>query len=60
MRKKRATGGSCPRQEKLVAYGDNTLDDENEERIRTHIEHCDKCLERFLELMPTIPKRLRK
>ena len=55
MRKmKRATKGICPTEEDLIAYGDNTLDDENEERIRTHIEHCDKCLERFLELMPTI------
>lgn len=55
MRKRRAIGGSCPTEDDLVAYGDNTLDDESEERIRKHIEHCDECLERFLDLMPTIP-----
>lgn len=42
------TKTQCLTQEELVAYGENELTDNDEERVREHISACDSCLGRFL------------
>jgi anti-sigma factor RsiW len=37
--------------EKLIAYGDDDLDDNEEEKVREHITECETCRELFLNLI---------
>jgi anti-sigma factor RsiW len=53
---RRRRGASLPRGphpilEKLIAYGDDELDDTEEEKVREHITECATCCELFLNLL---------
>ena len=50
-KRRRYIRGAHLSEDELIAHRDDTLDDQDEERIRTHIESCDECLEQFLELV---------
>jgi anti-sigma factor RsiW len=50
-RQARPPRGPHPTLEKLIAYGDDELDDAEEEKVREHIAECETCCEQFMNLL---------
>jgi hypothetical protein len=48
---RRPTRGPHPTLEKLIAYGNDELEDTEEEKAREHIAECETCCELFLNLL---------
>lgn len=51
MKKKKTEEEFCPPMEDLLAYGYDSLGEDEDEQVRQHIEHCDGCRDMFLFLI---------